>query len=227
MIKVSARSEAKWSGLSRFHLGVSMGGGHHSGEMLEAIVAWINHHGFEGGMIDISDTLNRYNYMRDDIPELEAREISKRDGIKWELRNTETLSKLDMPVKLIHWDHWLQDDRFESYLHAFETAFNKNPVLKVALMQDIQRFYTRKFNQSLHERSSADIELSKRFYLEELAVLSIQFEDYPCVEIYPGRELDCLKVVRAGKVKNVPLGLQNAVYSSLFIHNDQGMEQTA
>ena len=89
----------------------------------------------------------------------------------------------------------------------------------MAVMQDIQRFYWRKFNQNLHERSSSDIELSKKYYLEELAALSIQFEEYPCVEIYPGRELDCLKIVRSGRIKGVPLGLRNAVYSSLFLYD--------
>lgn len=219
MARVSARSETKWTNLPRFHLGISMGSGHHHGETLTAIVDWLNTHNFECGMIDVSDTLNRYNYMIAGTPEKEAFEITRREGVKWELQNKQVLSNLKMPIKLIHWDQWLQDPRFNPYHSAFHAAFDRNPAFRMAIMQDIQRHYSRKYNQSIHERSAADIELSKEFYIEELAVLSIQFEDYPCVEVYPGRELDCVKIVRGGQVKGVPDGLKNAVYASLFIHS--------
>jgi len=120
---------------------------------------------------------------------------------------------------LVHWDRWLNDPRFSGYEILFHNAFDTNLVFRMAVMKDIQHHYSRKYNQNMHDRDSRDIDLSKRFYLEELAVLSIQFEDYPCAEAYPGRELECVKLVRSGQVPNVPKGIQNAVYAKLFVHD--------
>lgn len=199
---------------------------HHQGLALKAIVDWINQQNFQNGLIDISDTLNRHNHMISGISEIESYEISKREGLKWELQNKDVLAELKMPVQIVHWDHWLQDERYPIYLRAFEKALEKDLHLKMGMMSDIERHYQRKYKQTLHERSSSDVALSQKYYLEELAVLTIQFEDFPCAEFYPGKELDCVRAVRSGNVKNVPMGLLNAVHVPMFLHEEE-QKQTA
>lgn len=217
MGKISAKAPTKWSHLPNFHFGVSMGSRLHTGLHLESIVYWANEHGFEQGLIDVSDTLNRYNHMLSGMSESDAQKVAREEGRDWYNANRPILENLRMPYEVVFWDYWLNHPDFAQYNEAFHAAFHADPAFRTAVTKDIQHHYMRKYGHNLHERSQSDIELSKQFYLEELAVLSIQFESYPCAEIYPGRELECAKLVRSGSVKNVPLCLQNAVYAKIHV----------
>ncbi len=203
-----------------FQLGCSLGSGSHCGESLKAIVDWLNQTGFEDGLIDLSDTLYRYNYMIQGMGGKEAHERTIREGQEWRESNESILAQLSMPYRIVHWDHWLKDPRFSSYEQAFAVAFESDRFFRNAVTTDIRIFYQRKYGQNLEVRSPQDVYLSQCFYIEELAAHSILFEDYPCAQVYPGRQLECFKSVRSGEVKNVPTGLLNASYAKLYIQND-------
>ena len=219
MAAVSVKSPSKWRHHKNFHLGISMGSAHHAGAALAAIVDWANCAGFENGLIDVSDTLNRYNLMRDGLDEDTARHRASEQGKAWVASNKAILERLKMPYKVIHWDHWLSDDRFPGYEQAFAVAYEEDADFKAAILRDIRYYHFRKSGQNISDLSPRDIEFGKRFYFEELAALSIQFEDYPCAEAYPGRELESLKLIRRGQVKNAPKGIQNANFAKIFIRD--------
>ena len=53
-----------------------------------------------------------------------------------------------------------------------------------------------------------------------MAGFALQFENYPCAEIYPGHELECAKAIKKGLVKNVPTLMSNASFVQLFVVTD-------
>jgi hypothetical protein len=53
---------------------------------------------------------------------------------------------------------------------------------------------------------------SRVYLLEELAVITLQGATERSARIYPGTELGCFKVVRAGQVAGAPPGLDRDYY---------------
>ena len=182
-----------------FVMGISMGSKNHTGEAFSATVDCINRTDLKRGIIDVSDTLRRYTHMISMSAE-EAHANAREEGDKWIIENTEAIKRFRVPVDVQHWDIWLLDPRFQEYVARFHDAYKNCDVLRNAVKKDIDNFYARK-NVALNERG---YKLSASFYLEEMAVMSIQFEDNEAAQIYPGKELNCLRVVRAGMVPGVP-----------------------
>ena len=201
---------------SRFVMGISMGSHNHTGNRLQAVVECLNQTTLTKGVIDVSDTLRRYAYMNDMSAD-QALKKSRADGQRWFADNAATLDQIDADIEVVHWKRWLEDERFPRYLKMFQDAYKASPALRSAIGKDIDRFYSRKFNAAALSQKSLD--LSVAFYLEELAVMSIQFENDPTAQIYPGKELECLKLVRSGKVGNVPTGIQNARFFRINVYD--------
>jgi tRNA-dependent cyclodipeptide synthase len=202
---------------NKFVLGISMGSNNHRGEAFKATVDCINRSGLKQGILDVSDTLKRYTLMMD-MSEDEARKQAAEHGRKWVIENTEALKQFKIPVSIEHWDTWLNNPRFNEYLTQFRDAYNNSPTLRAAIAKDIDNFYCRRFNDAAQNLKTYD--LSVRFYLEELAVMSIQFEDNnDAAQFYAGKELNCLKLVRSGKVPNAPKGIQNAKFYRINVYD--------
>ena len=217
MIKAAFKqSTSHLAPYERFLMGISMGSQNHTGEKLKAVVQCLNQTQLTQGVIDISDTLRRYSYMQD-MPPLQARRKALQDGQSWLTKNKETLAKIKAKTHIVRWDTWLKDTRFPKYLKQFQNAYKDCPSLRSAIAKDIDRFYSRRFNDAAQDKTN--LNLSIAFYLEELAVMSIQFEDMPTAQIYPGKELECLKLVRSGQVPNVPTGIQNARFFRINVYN--------
>lgn len=209
-----------------FILGISLGSQNHRGAALEAIVDCINQSPLKQGVIDLSDTLRRHTYMIEGMDPEAAYAAAREAGNEWLRNNGATLEKLQKPYEIIRWDHWLQNERFPAYLEAFERAYETNPHLRAAVARDIQRFYTRKFNDAAQQMN--EINLSVKFILEELAVMSIQFEDNPRAQLYPGNELHSLRVIRDGLVTDVPLNIQTkSAFFRLNVYEDPNAPQRA
>lgn len=204
-----------------FVLGVSLGSKNYEGEALRAVVEAINATNLKKGVVDVSDTLARHTMMIVDMTEQDAHRKTQKDGLDWVNRHKEILDGLEADHSIIHWDHWLEDKRFSEYKKAFETAFRNDTRLKAAITKDIQNFYKRKFNQAVIEHTNKDIQHSINYYLEELAVMSIQFEDFPGAQIYAGKELESLKLVRTKAIPNVPYGITQSKFYRLSISGDR------
>ena len=90
MITITSRPSGRPS-TEGFTLGISMGSANHSGEMLASMVQWANGKGFEYGIIDLSDSLNRYSLMLDGIPETLAHAMARQQGEDWLRKNEQIL----------------------------------------------------------------------------------------------------------------------------------------
>ncbi len=200
-----------------FIMGVSMGSKNHTGDAFNAIVDCVNEsHSILGGILDVSDSLKRYTLMLD-VSDEQAHEQANEKGQQWLAQNTDAIKKFNIPVHVKHWDTWLEDESFPKYLAQFEAAYENCEELCEAIAKDINNFYCRRFNDATNNPEA--FALSVRFYLEELAVMSIQFEDNNAAHIYAGKELNCLKLVRSGKVPDVPTGIQSSKFYRLNIYD--------
>ena len=199
-----------------FILGVSMGSKNHTGKAFEATVDCINRSGLKQGIIDVSDTLRRFTHMAG-ISEKEARKRALGEGLQWLIDNTEAIKKFRVPVVVKHWDTWLNDPRFTDYLAQFQSAYKESPALRAAITKDIDNFYHRRFNKAADIPNDHD--LSIRFYMEELAVMSIQFEDTKAAQLYAGKELNCLKLIRSGEVADIPTGTQDSKFYRINVYD--------
>ncbi len=216
MARVAFRPKAAWAARSSFILGVSMGSQNHEGEALKAIVNVINEGRFTSGLIDVSDTLNRYRYLQQGFSEEAAITKTRQEGKAWIERNGKILSELRLPVSVRRWDEWLSAPDYVAMRSLFGKLYEQNVVLRGAVEKDIAHFFAR---QGVSDISESSRVLSRRFYLEELAVQSLIFRKYPGTALYPGKQLECFKVVREGRVPGAPASLVSSPYVRLVVHS--------
>jgi tRNA-dependent cyclodipeptide synthase len=217
MAKTSISAKSAWQVNSSFMLGISMGSQNHEGEALEAIVERINSGSFTQGVIDLADTLNRYRYIADGKTEQQAIDISKKEGDAWLERNTHILSRLRVPAIIHRWDEWLNHPKYEDTIERMRMLYTDSHALRQALDKDIEGFYIRNYGTS--EIPDERKDLSVEYYLEELAVATIMLEDKPSLVMYPGKQLNCFRLIRDGKLPEAPASLSNSSYSRLIIHS--------
>lgn len=219
MAKTSVSAKTAWQAHSSFMLGISMGSQNHEGEALEAIIDRINAGGFTHGVIDVADTLNRYRYIGDGISEKDANEIARQEGDDWLNRNGAILSRLRMPVTVHRWDEWLYHEKFADTIAQIRSLYTNSHALRQALDQDIENFYVRNYGTS--EISNERRSLSAEYYMEELAVAAIMLEEKPSLVMYPGKQLNCFRLIRDGKIPGAPQSLSQSSFSRLIIHSFQ------
>jgi len=200
------------------YIGVSLHSPNLTGEGLRAIVSWVNKEGgFKCFKVGLTDSLNRHNYMvQHGMNEEEAHREALRQGDLWIEENKPILDSLNIPYQLVRWDYWREayPDTIREYTNMFRRAFESDYVLRAAIRNDVANFYERRLKTPLSEVSPEAIQKSVDYLIEELAVYSKIYEEYPSTKMYPGKELDCFTVVRDGKVENVPTAMQD----SKFIH---------
>lgn len=208
------KSKGGWKGETRFCLGISVGQ-NHSGESLAAIVDWINKSSFEKGIIDLSDTLNRYNFMRDGASEDQSFTLARQQGDKWLSENSSTLKRLKKPIEIIRWDTWLQDPAFEKVKANVQTIHAQSLPLQYAVLQDVKAFLIRKGTAA----SEKDHLLCRQYLLEEIAGHSLLYRIPDLAALYPGKQLESYKAIRSGRVGGVSAGLAQSPFVRLVVHS--------
>jgi tRNA-dependent cyclodipeptide synthase len=199
-----------------------LGSKNHEGNELRAIVNWLNGANFQGGIIDFSNTLHRYNFMLENgLSEATARKKILEISDGWLNAHHHILAALKMPYEIISWDRWLSHEKFSNYERKFQEAFNVQMEFRAAILQDVETYFSRRFGIKLQDAEPEAIKLSVAFLIEELAAHSILYEDYPCAVVYPGRQQESFRIVRAGGVRDVPIGMQNSFHTRLTLHNLQ------
>lgn len=216
MAKVTVRAKQAWRSRSLFSLDVSMGSQNHEGEALAAIVEAINAGPFTGGVINVADTLNRYRYIDAGLSEADALARARSEGKDWLERNKAELSKLRMPNDVRRWDVWLNAPEYAETRALFERLYRENRQLACAIEHDLERFHARHGNHDISERSRS---LSRAYFLEELAVHSLLLKSYRATALYPGKQLECFRVIREGCIPGAPQSLVDSTYSRLVVHS--------
>lgn len=219
MAKTSISAKTAWQSHTSFMLGISMGSQNHEGEALEAIVERINAGGFTSGVIDVADTLNRYRYIGDGVQPEDAMDISRNEGDEWLKRNWHILAKLKMPISIHRWDEWINHQKYSESIKEIRNICSSSPLLREALEDDIDNFYKRNYGRTAvsQERRA----LSAEYYMEELAVAAVMLREKPSLVMYPGKQLNCFRLIREGKIPDAPRSLSTSSYSRLIIHSFQ------
>jgi hypothetical protein len=179
-------------------MGISMCSRNHTGESLEAIVSWLNTADYTNIRIGISDTLNKHNHIMSG--DAYAWEKARREGDLWLDQNLQTLKKLTIPYQIFRWDDWISNspEKVNQNQIKYRNAFYKDPVLRDALLTDIDGFFSRK-GSTLADTPFEIAAHSLNYLIEELAVYEVIFSNYPCTVIYPGKQLKCFEVIRNNK----------------------------
>jgi len=241
MVSVRVKGPKTWHTQENFCLGISLASRNHEGEALKAMVAWLNDNryapetglGFKQGVVDFSNTLHRYNYeiegLHSKMTRKQAIDRTMEVSNAWFAQNAAILDQIAIPHQVIHWNQWLMDDRFIGYKKQFDDAYKAGGPFQDAIREDIHRYLKRRFGADtrLEDASSAVMELSVSFLLEELAAHSILYEDFPCAVIYPGRQQKSFQMVRQGLVPHVPTGMQNSHHTRLVLHDIDTPANTA
>lgn len=214
MAIASIKSKGGWKDQTRFCLGISMGHNHQS-ESLEAIVAWINQSPFESGIIDLSDTLNRYNFMRDGVTEDKAAQRALQQGDDWLLQNESILEKLSKPVEIIRWNAWLKNPDYADVHAKVVRAYQENLAFQHAVLQDIKTFLSRKGEDA----TGKDYALCRAYLIEEIACHSLLYNSSDMAAIYPGKQLESYRVIRAGAVPGIAADLTHSPFVRLVVHS--------
>lgn len=218
MIEAKVKSGDQWKNFSRCHLGISLHNPNLEGDRLGAVIDWINAQHFSECFIDLSDTLHRHNLvLRQGISEKDALIQAIKEGNSWLKENDFILRRLRIPFRLYRWNHWLALEEVAAGLDSFHRAFIADDDFRAALCRDVYSLTSRSGAPLDNARLSAGV----RYLLEELAVLSFYFRDYPCAKIYPGREQYSFRMVREGAVAGVPAGLKNAFYTQIWLHRPE------
>jgi hypothetical protein len=206
-MQVKVKSRAEWKNYKNAHLGISLGNPNATGQALQAIIRFINESQFTRCFIDLSDTLHRHNFMhRFGLNEKQALLRARNEGDKWLEQNFKTLEQLNIDWELYRWEHWLGIEQVHTYHERFKELFARNALFQSAVLRDIYSFTARNGTPL------------SAYLLEEIAVLSYYFKNYPCAKLYPGKEQDCMKMVRLGELPAAPAGLSNSFYTQLWIH---------
>lgn len=219
MAKATPKPKTAFNARSTFVLGISLGSQSHEGDSLAAIVSAINDGSFSKGVIDLSDTLKRYKYMADGMDGVSAAKLAKAEGDAWLARNGFLLDRLEVKeLDIRRWDEWLAHPHYAHTRQLFEHIFRSCEVLRDAVDRDIRGFYARAYGES-EDIAPQAYELSRQFFLEELAAHSLLYAEYNAVNVYPGKQLECFKVIRQGLVPDAPQALVSSPYAKLVMHS--------
>jgi len=207
------------------YMGISLNSKKHKEDSLAAMVDWVNStSNFTQIRIGLSDTLNRHTYANDQRIDLSAAfSIARGKGDEWVNQNKPILDELTVPYEFFRWTHWFDNhaDEIQTNKQKFIQLFHSDSNFKRAIEQDIAGFLNRKQGLAANEIGNESFQACFNFLIEELAVYSVIFKDYPATLIYPGPELKCLTYLRNEIPQNIPQAVSNTNFIKLGIFPNQ------
>jgi tRNA-dependent cyclodipeptide synthase len=206
-------------------LGISLESPDFRTPKLVTITEWIRNH-YERCTVMLGDGLHRItlqldsNFGEDDALEYSkwiARDFLNSQSAVFTMR--ECCCEFDFKFCA---DVLTNDPRYPSYYGQVCSLFAKD-----AGFQDSCRAFARDFlrrRPQREESSEKHIDMSTRYLLEELAVISCLAEGKPCSFIYPG-SLTILEEIAQGKHPGVPAPLHTIDYVELKLKNRENREE--
>lgn len=224
MVKLKPKNLHYYNGVSKCCLGISLHSSNHVGEKLECIINYINNN-FDSCVIDLSDTLYSYHYMSTEgLSHAEAHCRAQQEGDKWLKENQEILNKLSVPYEIIRWNHWLNHTDFLSLKLEYRELFENDEVFRGAVLKDIYTYYKRRHNKDVSNVPVKMLKSSIAYLLEEITCHTLLARDIQCVNVYPGKQLECFKVIRDNLVENAPQGLGEFGHIRLNLYEVEAFE---
>ncbi len=167
-------------------LPISVGQEYHEGEKLRATLRTVNA-SFKSCTIAVCDTLQRYSIrILKNKNDEESYQIAKQEGYEWIANHKKIIEhELQIPYKIIRWDHWLQQEIFQKNLIIIKELYNFNQEFTRAVDQTVNQFLSRQ------EKLRDDTELkvfftqSLEYLFEEIAVMLQWFDWNYDYDLYP------------------------------------------
>ncbi len=210
--KIVVRNSPGWRRFAAATLGVSTPSPNWDGAKFAAILAFAAAN-FSTIRIDVSDALYRHSFMAEGLPPDEALDRANAMGAAWLARHQALIDASPVKPDVIRWSAWYRHADYAATLAGFERAHAIDPVLREAVHDDSVDFYRRRSRPP----SLPELEHSRNYLLEELAVITLQARALPSVKLYPGGELRSLRVVRQGLVADAPQGLEREQFAQIKI----------
>lgn len=208
-----------WPQYQNATLGVSMGNKRWHGEKFVAILAWAESH-FATIRIDVSDALYRYNIMADGKNESAALHMAEATGALWLAQHQDAIHDCKKPISVVRWRHWLDHPDFATTLVQFQHTLTQDVVFHEALEQDVTNFLARNT-----DNTALTATYCRAYILEELAVITLQARAQGGARLYPGAEMESLKLVRKRLVATAPLGLEHDYHVMLELKRRNKADQ--
>ena len=211
--KVIVRHSPNWRAFKACTLGVSVTSPNWQDDKFAAIMEFAAEN-FDVIRIDVTDALYRHNFMaageKPDVALAKANAF----GSLWLAQHAEIIAESPVKPQIIRWAEWYSRPDYQDVLTAFQRAHELNPTLRDAVHEDVMGFYRRKEQAP----TLAEQERGKDYLIEELAVMTLQARELASLKVYPGDELNCLRVVRAGLVDEAPKGIEREQFAKVKFH---------
>lgn len=208
--KAIVRGSPGWRDHDAATLGVSTASPNWQGRKFAAILDLAAAH-FRTIRIDVTDALYRHSFMAEGCPPEEALARANAMGALWLAEHRDIIEACRVKPQVIRWAAWYDEPDFAGMLADFERAHLLNPMLRDAVAADVADFYRRKDRAP----TLREAECSRNYLIEELAVITMQARALASVKLYPGDELECLRVVRRGLVTEAPPGLEREQFAKV------------
>ena len=199
---IRIRQSQGWEKHDAATLGVSVGSPNWQGDKFAAILGFAASH-FRAVRIDVTDALYRHSFMAAGHQPDVALARANAAGALWLARHQHIINSVPVKPQVIRWAEWYSHKDYSDVLTGFERAYNVSPVFRGAVQEDIDEFFRRQGR----EASAREHTGSRDYLIEETAVITLQARELPSLKLYPGSELKCLHVVRAGLIPEAPRGL--------------------
>ena len=206
--KVEICKSPGWRNHKACVLGVSTPSPNWRGEKFAAILGFAAANSNELH-IDVTDALYAHNFMADGAAPDEAHRMAMNLGDQWLTENMLMIDACPLRPKIVRWSAWYNHPGYDAALMGFRLRYADNSLLREMIEADVDQFFVRRDIQpTMRQRAHA-----RDFILEEMAVLSLQGSQMPAVRLYPGNQLNSMRVLRQGLIPGVPEGLEKQQFA--------------
>lgn len=218
--KVVPRNSAGWRNHTAATLGVSVLSPNWQGERFAAITKFTTKN-FTTIRIDVTDALYRHHFIAQGMTAEEAQNKANALGSLWLAQQQDVIHTMAIKPIIIRWQEWYSHPDYQATLDAFHTAYEKNMMLQAAIEEDVQDFYNRQSTQPTERQMWC----GRDYLIEELAIFTLQAIELPSAKIYPGDELKCSRLVRAGLIPEAPKGLENEQFMKIKLERREAPDE--
>jgi tRNA-dependent cyclodipeptide synthase len=215
--KIEVRNSPRWRQHNAATLGVSITSPNWQDEKFESILEFAAAN-FSTIRIDVTDALYRHNFMAEGMREDQALAHANSMGALWLAQHADAISASPVKPVIVRWAEWYKHPDYSAVLQKFQDVYDQNTNLQEAIHKDIIGFHSRKHAQP----SSTEYEHSKNYLLEELAVITLQARELPSTRLYPGDQLNCLRVIAQGLIPEAPKGLELEQFAKIKFDKRDG-----
>lgn len=192
------------------HIGISLHNAKQSGEKLDTLLTWASQK-YPNVQIDLYDDIHAYNILAEkNVTYTEAISLAREMSAKWITQNKPILAKFQK-IQIHNYADLSRPFKIEERIAALHKLYKENIIFRNLIDADVSGYITRQEKRASklsQERKKLIKNLSIKYIIDELALMSLLNEQDSFVEIYAGRFLGVLTDPRRHQIKDLPEGLK-------------------